>query len=34
VISLVQVLMITFAVRLLRRGGCAASAIGVPEGVL
>ena len=34
VISVVQVLMITVAVRLLRRGGGAASAIGVPEGVL
>jgi spermidine/putrescine transport system permease protein len=34
VISAAQVLMITVAVRLLRRGGGAASAIGVPEGVL
>jgi ABC-type spermidine/putrescine transport system permease subunit II len=34
VISVVQVLMITVAVRLLRRAGGAASAIGVPEGVL
>ncbi len=33
-ISAVQVLMITAAVRLLRRGGGAASVIGVPEGVL
>ncbi len=34
VTSAAQVLMITVAVRLLRRGGGAASAIGVPEGVL
>jgi spermidine/putrescine transport system permease protein len=33
-ISAVQVLMITAAVRLLRRGGGTASVIGVPEGVL